>query len=372
MQERTSAKYLTLKKALIEKLLSEKYTPGQKLPTENELSEYYKVSRTTIRSTLSLLEEEGVVTKKKGSGSFFRGIEREPEKPLQKADSGLLGMWNYSFSEYIYTDIVAGIEETLSERGYSLAIANSRNKAEISPYDINRLLEQDIKGLFFEPNRTLFLNENQEINRLLNNLNIPIVTTHCGIDNVKVSTVSVDDVEAGYEAIRYLLDRGHRDICYIYPNYTQAAYDRKLGISKAFREFGIPDDENRFFNYSAEEFIDTGQIGFHMTKKILQEKNRPTAVFFFNDQIAMQGYMAIYELGLKIPDDISVISIDNYNTSEILFPPLTTFEHPKYQLGYWAAKIMIDKLENPSNTLPMKINFEPQLIERKSVRNINP
>lgn len=71
-----------------------------------------------------------------------------------------------------------------------------------------------------------------------------------------------------------------------------------------------------------------------------------------------------------MPENVSVIGFDDYNIAPLLLPPLTTFEHPKYDLGRWAAKILIDEIEFQDRALPMKLLFEPGLIERGSVRRL--
>ena len=83
-----------------------------------------------------------------------------------------------------------------------------------------------------------------------------------------------------------------------------------------------------------------------------------------------QGYRAIGELGLRIPEDISVLGFDDHSYASIVSPPLTTFAHPKYDLGRWVAKLLIDSIEQNRKKLPMKIVFDPKLIERGSVAAI--
>jgi DNA-binding LacI/PurR family transcriptional regulator len=98
-----------------------------------------------------------------------------------------------------------------------------------------------------------------------------------------------------------------------------------------------------------------------------QHPERPSAIFYFNDLTAEQGYRAIKDMGLNIPQDISVIGVDNYRPSALMNPPLTTFEHPKYELGRWTARILLSEMEPRSPHLHMKMVFEPILVERKSV-----
>lgn len=344
-----------------------RYQIGQRLPTEFELMEEMSVSRTTIRQAIGELESSGVVERRHGSGTYFRGFE-SGKKDNQ---GGLIGLINFYFNDYIYPEIIRGIEETISEVGYSLALANSRQNIDMEISSVERLIEQGVKGLILEPSRNLQIRNDHPMLKVLERIDIPIVTTHWGISDTRISTVTIDDIQAGYEATRYLLERGHKDIAIIYKEDVQAGYDRYLGYSKAMRAAGLPVNEDRVLSFNDEDELNDVRQGYILTSRILTDSGRvPTAIFYFNDNTCAQGYNAIHEAGLSIPEDISVIGFDNWRSTDMLTPPLTTFEHPKYNLGKWAAKILLDELDGSHPNLPMKLVFEPVLVERESVRSI--
>ena len=209
------------------------------------------------------------------------------------------------------------------------------------------------------------------LRRLLDSIDIPVVTTHWGIADKKLSTVTIDDIQAGYDATRYLIGKGHKDIAILYKEDVQAGYDRYLGFRKAMKEAGLEIRPGRVRTFdNKDESVDVRQ-GYLLTRSLLSDKGGPpSAVFYFNDNNATQGYTAIQESGLKIPDDISVIGFDNFRNTDMLYPPLTTFEHPKYDLGKWAAKILLEEMDGKSPRMPIKLVFEPILVERDSVRDL--
>jgi len=370
----TNLKYQRVRNALLKQFQDNQYQPGQKLPTEQELTQTLGVSRTTVRQGLDLLLKQRVIEKRQGSGTYFLGApESEANITPLKDEKGFVGLVNFSHMDYIYPEIVRGVEETLAESGYSLAIAPCNQNVEKEIQSIHRLIDQGVKGLIIEPSQNLQINEGHPISAIIRALEIPVVATHWGITNQLVSTVTVDDTIAGYNATKYLLGLGHRRIGIVIKSDVQSGYDRYLGYRRALAEAGIEFDDSWCGKYTLKEDIPGTLPAYELTKIILATMNpRPTAIFFFNDLTAMQGYRAIHDLGLSIPDDISVLGFDNYRSSALMYPPLTTYEHPKYELGRWAARILLSELAPRNPALHMKLVFEPRLVERESVRGISP
>ncbi len=363
-------KYMIIKDHLIDRFLREDFVPGQKLPTEQDLVESFNSSRTTVRQALALLEEEGIIKRIHGSGSYYKGkIDKESDQSVK--NTKLIGLLNFFQLDYIYSEILRGIEDTLSDAGYSLVVASS-NQNDIKQSEvIKRLIDQGIAGLILEPNRILQNMKDHPALKMIEEAGIPVVTTHWGVSNKRISTITNDDVQAGYEAGRYLTQRGHKHIGILYKEDIQAGHDRYSGFLKALEDVGVFVDPSMIKTFNTSEELKNPRLGYIKTIEMLDDsKNRPTAIFYFNDLYALQGYSAIREMGLSIPEDISVIGFDNFNTTEMVDPPLTTFEHPKYDLGKWAAKILLDELTDSKPRLPMKMIFEPMIVERESVKDL--
>ncbi len=368
-----SLKYQTIRNTLLKHFQDHNYEPGQKLPTEQELTQELGVSRTTVRQALELLKEQNIVEKRQGSGTYYLGVQSAPRLIQPETDQrGFIGLVNFSYMDYIYPEIIRGVEDTLAFAGYSLAIAPCNQNLEKEIQSIERLLDQGVKGLIIEPSQNLQINEAHPISKLIQSAGIPVVATHWGITNQLVSTVTVDDVVAGYNATKYLIDRGHRSIGHISKSDVQSGHDRFTGYRKALSEAGIEYNTTWCASYTSEQEIPGSLPAYDLTKTLLQSMEpKPTALFYFNDLTALQGYRAIHDLGLSIPKDISVLGFDNYKSTALMYPPLTTYEHPKYELGRWAAKILLSELEPRNPALHMKLVFEPKLVERESVATIH-
>lgn len=358
--------YLQVAEQLITYLRYNNFSIGDKLPTGLELMKLFSVSCTTVRKALDVLKGKGLISRSSGSGTFYTGGQ---DQQNNVAGTKTLGLVNYFFMDYIYTEILRGIEDEAKKSGYSLVISNNSRDDNGQNKAIKQLIEQGITGLILEPNYNLQKNDNHPILELLESSGVPVVTTHQDINHKSVSTVTVDDVYAGELAAGYLLDKGHTKVGYIYKHDNRPVFDRYTGFCRKLEMSGFPLEDKYCYPFNNEDKVKSGLQGYSLTKRMIEENNvPPTAIFYFNDNLAIQGYKALAELGLRVPEDISILGFDDHSNSSIVSPPLTTFSHPKYDLGKWAARIIIDKIEK--QTEPMKLVFEPSLIERGSVASI--
>ncbi|MGL4351942.1 MAG: substrate-binding domain-containing protein, partial [Plesiomonas shigelloides] len=168
--------------------------------------------------------------------------------------------------------------------------------------------------------------------------------------------------DGGYLATKYLIDRGHRDIGVITGQMnkttTKTRYD---GFLKAMNDAGLSvrDEWVAEGNFEPE----SGHIAM---SHILQNAQHPTAVFCFNDTMAMGAICAAGEQGLRIPQDISIIGYDNIRDARFFSPPLTTIHQPKARLGAMAFDMLIDRIINKREGGQV-IELHPELVARGSV-----
>ena len=172
MKPKSSPTYIQIEEQLITYFRQNHFTYGDKLPTEHQLMDRFSVSRTTIRKALEILKNKNLIDKNRGSGTFYTGRQKF-SKNVNSTKT--LGLVNYFFMDYIYTEILRGIEDEVQNTGYSLAISNS-NKNEEKQYDaIKRLIDQGVDGLILEPARSLQIGKDHPILSLLESTNIPVL-----------------------------------------------------------------------------------------------------------------------------------------------------------------------------------------------------
>lgn len=173
----------------------------------------------------------------------------------------------------------------------------------------------------------------------------------------KHDAIFCDGYKASLKAMETLLELGHRKIVYIGELNKESRY---RGYCDALKAAGIPCDRNLIVN--AKQGLDGGYYG---AKEQLERNVAFTAMFCANDATAIGTVKAMQESGYRIPEDVSVISIDDIELARYTIPMLTTVHVPIDELGKQAAKTLIDRIEN-GHTLPVKIEFPFSLCLRDS------
>jgi len=172
--------------------------------------------------------------------------------------------------------------------------------------------------------------------------------------------IEATNLQGAYEITKHLLELGHKRIGYIQGDRATSAIDRFNGYKSALGDFGIPLDE---------QIVVQGNFwrssGYQGTLELLELGTPPTAIFAANDLMAFGALEAITERGLNVPADISVVGFDDISQSSLTMPKLTTVRQPLNKMGRMAARLLLERFENPDVT-PRHIAVDTQLIVRES------
>jgi LacI family transcriptional regulator len=190
----------------------------------------------------------------------------------------------------------------------------------------------------------------------LRKLQIPYVLVGGPSFDDSINMVTPNEVDAGYCATRYLLDLGHRAIAFVSAHLTSRyPLDRLKGYKMALQEKGIEPQE---------QWVAVGHQAAPL-QRILNDCPEVTAVIFANQAIAMTGLPAIQAAGYSIPDQLSVIVIDDTSDVRLFTPPLTTVTFPLYQEGFWSVRMLVDMIHDPEIE-NFQIMFRVKVVERES------
>jgi LacI family transcriptional regulator len=196
----------------------------------------------------------------------------------------------------------------------------------------------------------------------LENADVPLVLIENHIEGHRLPCVLGDNFSAGYAVVRHLLGLGHRDIAVLRgPAKYSSLVDRLHGCLAAFGEAGLqlPGD------FLPEPVSEHPQKGYVQMKRILASSHRPTAVAAISDRTAFGAMSAILEAGLRIPEDIAVVGIDNVADSVYAHPPLTTYHIPRREMGILAMQ-KLHRLMAGEPEIPAKTIVYGELIVRQS------
>jgi LacI family transcriptional regulator len=259
-------------------------------------------------------------------------------------------------SDGFYTRIIAGIEEAAHRLGYRLLLHLYRPG--VDPIDdIRGMMGRDVNGLIIANDGDV----TADVIRRIAVTACPVVLVENYLDD-PIHTVTADNFTAGLAMTEHLIRLGHRRIGVLRgPTKYSSLRDRLRGHDVALLEHGIAIDcELRPAPVSGHP-----KKGYVQMQQLLALREPPTAVFAVSDKSAFGAMEAIKEAGLRIPEDISIVGIDDVSESAFSSPPLTTYHVPKYQLGQVAVDVMHNLVT--SNTLPpAKTSLVGQFVERAS------
>lgn len=262
---------------------------------------------------------------------------------LRTHRSGMLGF----VSEEIATTphagrIILGAEETARRRGYTLMIINTSSTATNASQaaDVAALLERQVDGVLYA---TMY-HRQVEVPKNLNK--VPAILVDSEDINCSITSVIPDEFGGATAAVRALIEAGHQRIGMI--NNTDdvpATHSRLQAFKESLSEAGL-----KFYADLVESELSEVPGGYQAALRLLTRPDRPTAIFCYNDRMAMGAYRAASELSLKIPDDLSIVGFDNQELiAENLHPALTTVSLPHYEMGAWATDNLIDAIEGKTD-----------------------
>lgn len=362
MTENGKPKYFTLMEELKEKIISGRIQPGEKLPSENQFTVQYSLSRHTVRKALSLLEQEGYIEACHGKGTFCS------EKMRHMKKSRNIAVVTTYISDYIFPRLIQGMDNVLSEQGYSIILKNTGNSRQKEAKCLEELLQKDIDGLIIEPSKSQLSCRHPGLYENLEKYQIPYIFIQGIYTEMKDKPhILMDDARGGYLVTKYLLEQGHRRITGFFKADDIQGIQRHKGYVKALQEAGIPYDPDLVVWFHTEDRRSKPSM---MVKEMVKTGSLPHGIVCYNDQIAVQVIESLEDCGLQVPKDISVTGYDNSLYAQ-RGTGITTIAHPQERLGEMAAELILEKINGVSEE-DSKVErlIQPELIVRGSCRRL--
>jgi len=346
-----AAKYeqlVSILKSELQQLLRQGRT---KLATEAELSERYHMSRQTVRHALKILEAEGLIERRQGSGSYIRGsTSRDVERQIAVVTTFL--------DDYIFPTILHDVQAVFSRAGYSTLIYATENKVGREREILQKVLEQNVSGVLMEGSKTALPTPNADLFQQLREKGIPVLFFHGIYGNLTDFPCLMDDnYSGGYQLARYLLTKGRTRIAGIFKSDDIQGPQRYHGFVSALRDNGIPIEDDRFGWYDTADraALLRGEQTGSLDPFIHQRLADADAVVCYNDEIAHLLIKQLLKAGKTVPDDVAVVSFDNSYYSQIGPVPITSLGHKNLRVGKVAAALMLDVLSGkPARSLTLE------------------
>lgn len=348
-------KYYQIMEDLKELIMSGQISAGDKLPSENELSVKYQVSRQTVRKAIAMLENAGYVYAEHGRGTFCSELVRHT-----RTSKNIAVITTY-LSDYIFPRIIQGIDTVLANNGYSIILKNTGNSRSREARVLEELLQKDIDGMIIEPSKSQIYCRHMSLYDKLEKYQIPYVFIQgCFAQMSHKPHVLMDDCKGSYMITRYLIESGHKNIVGVFKSDDAQGQNRHKGYVKALQEANVLYDPERVVWFYTE---DRTVHPYEAIRQMVNEGTIMDAVVCYNDQIALEVIRALRDSGLRVPEDVSVTGYDNSQVGNMGGLTLTTIKHPQEKLGEMAAELLLDLVHNHGEIKgENRILIEPQIV----------
>lgn len=333
---------------------------GKMAITINDVAQFAGVSKKTVSRVINNQSEITETTREK----VLNAIEILGYRPSKVAQAlatkrtETLGLLIGEIANPYFSDVAQGILEVAQKNNYSVLIFNTNSEPKIEQLAINTLLDHNIDGVIVFPTW-----ENIKWFSEIISKHIPIVFIDSEAESSgRIGQIMTMKYEGARQATQHLIHKGHQHIGMIACKANQPIeFDRVRGYRDALINSGIPYREELVILEGSPEIED----GYLNTHKLMINHPEISAIFCFNDLMAMGCIQACKDLGKRIPEDIAVVGYDDIRFSSLLTPSLTTIQVNKKELGIQAASLLIKMLKNPNEVYPTHY-IETNLVVRES------
>lgn len=283
-------------------------------------------------------------------------------RSLKRNKTNTIGVLVPNVSSMLANEILNGIEEYASTNGYSVLTSYTYTDREKVMKSLKTFQEQRVDGLIFVSD-----NFEEEYYEYITKMNIPVVLAATENKDFPVTFVKVNDFKASYDAVSYLISKGHESIAMISgnPEDPVAGKLRIEGYKQALTDAGIEVDSSKIM-YSTDYIFESGRKNF---QKLIKKHPGVTAIFAASDELAVGALNMASELKIAVPDEISIMGYDNILISTMVWPPLTTLSQPLEKIGYESTKKLLQEIEK-SKKSGEHYYIDHEVIERSSVAKL--
>lgn len=342
----------------------------KKRVTLNDIASLLGVSKTLVSLVLNGRgDEKGISceTQKKVL-ALAKELNYQPNhfaQGLKLGSSHTLGLVVADISNLFFSRIARSIEDAASVHGYQVIFTSSDEDEEKEIKLIRMLKKRHVDGLIIATT----LSNNEEIQKLKKE-NYPFILIDRYCPHIKTSYVVSDNYSGAYEMVEYLVKIGYRRIglLRISPSHISSVNDREKGFRSALKKYGIRIDR-RYIRQ-----IPYGQVEHFMEKEIrelIMPPLRTQALFFLNNNLTVAGLDVLSKYGLRIPQDIAIVSFDDIPLFKLHYPPITAVSQPVEEMGKKAVKVLLDQINRKTNSQGKEqIKLPTEILIRNSCNNL--
>jgi len=292
----------------------------------------------------------------------MKELDYSPDKvaqSLRKKETGIIGFIVPDISNFFFSKLAFHIENVLKKEGYKIILGNSNENIEEEKEQVKILSSYRIDGAIIAPTRG---NQNY-LREIIKTYDIPIISIDRKPSGFNCISVLVDNFISSYNAVKSLVDSGHRKIGIItgFKNLT-TTNERLGGYKKCLNDRNINFNENyvKVGNYRYD-------AGYELTSELVEETDI-SALFVTNNLMSIGAINYLNEKNISMPDEIALIGFDDYKWASTINPPLSVIKQPIENIGKKAAEILLNRMKFPEDKVyeSNEIRLETEFKKRKS------
>ena len=334
--KRERAKYEIIKEYLLDEFMTGNYIPGQPLLSENTLAKTFGVARSTVRQAIGRLENDGMVQRIQGKGSFFtRNIKTATSQQLE-----VFSLVVPDITRGLYPTLAKGFDYQAGLAHYQLMLCNTAFDIRKQGNIILQMIDKNVSGVMLVP--ALYPPTPPFHIRQLQDHGIPVVFCHRPVEDSTAPLITWDKEEVARLAGQTFLEHGHRRIAYFarYSYLQTQAYEK--GLRKTLEAHGVDLPENRvYYGTNLDNTTFERNKKSQALRAMLNSSEPVTAIFCHDDDEAEMIYYLVAEMGLRVPYDLSLIGFgDCHERTGIFRSRLTSVAVNEFDLGACAARIL--------------------------------
>ncbi len=299
----------------------------------------------------------------------YNYIPNNSARNLKRTESQTIAVLVKGISNPFFGPIIQTLEREIIRKKYSFIIQQVEDYEDEIEVAIHLEKEKRLKGIIFLGG--LVRHSEESIHRM----EIPFVVCTVDVqleqDGSKGAAVSVNDEEESYRMVDYLCKAGHKEIAILTAGKQDASISKSrfIGYQNALSDNGIRCNEKLVVTMNPESQGYTIASGYEMAKELLERKEKVTCIYAISDTLAVGACRAIFDAGLRVPEDISVAGFDGQDIARYYHPSITTVLQPRERIAKETVKKLFDLMEG--RPVQNKDVYEGSLWEGESVRKLN-
>lgn len=337
--------------------------PGDRLNSEHELSDMFSLSRQTIRHAIDVLEKEGYVSRIQGSGTYISN-----NNITDKVNRKNIAVITTYVDAYIFPQTIQHVERVLSDAGYTVQISFTNNRISREKTILEGIVEKDdIAGVIAEPTKSNLPNPNLKYYEQLMKKHVPVLFMNAYYEVLDAPHVSMNDKMAGKVATKYVINKGHTKIGGVFKLDDGQGARRYSGFLEAMNEAGLRVTGNDLLWFDTVDVENEENIR-DLAHRIRRRLSTRTALVMYNDEAAYKVIAEFCKMGIKIPEDISIVGIDDTLLSTSGTVQISSVAYPTKDIADKTARNLLELIKDGQYNA--NYEFSVDIVERESVKDI--